>query len=93
MSQPRLLKARCLYLILFIASDGSLSKHPIISFISLPLPKQMHGREVTGVDIDIQSANGCSFHMMPELQTATRAVCWVKWLADEIRIVTRPTWG
>ena len=83
----------CLYLILNTASDGSLPKHPIISFIPLPLPKQIHGREVTGVNIDIQSANGCSFHMMPELQASTGAGGWIKWLADEIRIVTWLTWG
>ena len=86
------LKAHCLYLVLYNASYWSLSKHPIISFIPLSLPKQRHWREVTGVNIDIQSANGCSFHMMPELQAYTGAVGWIKWLADEIRNITRLTW-
>jgi len=31
--------------------------------------------------------------MMPELQASTGAGGWIKWLADEIRIVTRLTWG
>ena len=85
--------AEYLYLILYTAFYRSLSKHPIVSFISLPLPKQIHGRETTVVNIDIQSANGCSFHMMPEPQASTSAVGWIKWLADEIRNITRLTWG
>lgn len=87
------LQRMVLHLVLNTASYWSLSKYPFITFVALSLPKQIHCREVASVQIDIQSSNWSSFHMMPELQTTPTTSGWVKWLAEEVSIVPWLAWG
>ena len=81
-----------LYLVLNAASYWNLSKYPFITLVALSLPKQIHCREVASIQINIQSSNGGSFHMMPELQASSNASSWVEWLAEEVSIVPWLAW-
>lgn len=81
-----------LYLVLHAASYWNLSKIPFITFVALSLPKKIHWRKVPSVQIDIQSSNWSSFHMMPELQTSSTTRSWVKWLTEEVSVVPCLAW-